>query len=129
MDVDNTTLDQWQSALGGTVGTTVGIAYYILLAVAMWKVFAKADYPGILALIPIVNWFILVKIAGFSGWLGLLGLIPIVNIVFALIVAVRVGRAFGHGALFSVFLLWLIAPIGYFIVGFSNDRYVRPVTA
>lgn len=129
MDVDNTTLDQWQSALGGTVGTTVGIAYYILLAVAMWKVFAKADYPGILALIPIVNWFILVKIAGFSGWLGLLGLIPIVNIVFALIVALRVGRAFGHGALFSVFLLWLIAPIGYFIVGFSNDRYVRPVTA
>lgn len=127
MDVDNTTLDQWQNAFGGTAGTIIGIAYYILLAIAMWKVFTKAGYPGILALIPIVNWFFLVKVAGFSSWWGLLALIPIVNIVFAIIVALRIGRAFDHGAVFSIFLLWLIAPIGYFIIGFSSDRYTRPV--
>ena len=126
MDVDNTTLDQWQNAFGGTTGTIIGIAYYIVLAIAMWKVFKKAGYPGILALIPIVNWFILVKIAGLSAWWGLLALVPLVNIVFTIIVAIRVGRGFDHGGVFSFFLLWLIAPIGYFIIGFSADRYSKP---
>ena len=126
MDVDNTTMSDWQSIVGGTAGTIIGLAYYILLAIAMWKVFSKAGYPGILALIPIVNWFFLVKIAGYSAWWGLLALIPFVNIIFAIIVAVRVGRAFDHGAVFSFFLLFLIAPIGYFIIGFSADRYSKP---
>lgn len=120
------TIDQWQSVFGGGVGVTVGLAFYILLAVAMWRVFGKAGYLGILALIPIVNWFVQVKIAGFSAWLGLLALIPIVNVIFAIIVAIRIGRGFGHGALFSVLLLWIVAPIGYFIIGFSSDTYRNP---
>lgn len=95
-------------------------------AVAMWKVFSKAGYPGILALIPIVNWFIQVKIAGFSAWWGLLAIVPLVNVVFFIIVAIRIGRGFGHGAFFSIVLLLLFAPIGFFIVGFSSDRYTSP---
>jgi len=50
-----------------------------------------------------------------------------VNVVFTIIVAVRIGRGFGHGAFFSFLLLWLIAPVGYFIIGLSSDRYTRPV--
>lgn len=103
------------------------VIYYVLNVIAHWKTFSKAGYPGILALIPIVNLFVLVKIAGYSAWLGLLYIIPIVNIVFAIIVALRVGRAFGHGAVFSVFLLVLFNPIGYFIIGFSSDTYTKPV--
>ena len=57
MDVDNTSMGDWKNVFGGTAGTIIGLAYYILLAIAMWKVFTKAGYPGILALIPIVNWF------------------------------------------------------------------------
>ncbi len=119
--------EQFQQYFGNGVGTVLALTYYVLLAVAMWRVFSKAGYLGILALIPVVNWFIQVKIAGFSAWWGLLVLVPIVNIVFSIIVAVRIGRGFGHGAFFSFLLLWLIAPVGYFIIGLSSDRYTRPI--
>jgi hypothetical protein len=110
-----------------TVSGVISLAWYILVAVALWKVFAKAGWPGILAIIPIVNIFILVKIAGFSAWLGLLYLIPIVNLVFSIIVALRVGRGFGKGGAFSVFFLWLFSFIGYFVIGFGSATYTKPV--
>jgi hypothetical protein len=78
---------------------------------------------GWLAIIPIVNLFVLTKIAGFSYWMGLLYLIPIVNIILHIIVALRVGKGFGKGAAFSIFLLWLFSFIGYLILGFGSDTY------
>lgn len=119
--------DQADITAGLGAYSIVGLIFYVLVAVALWKVFTKAGYPGILAIIPIVNLFILVKVAGFSAWLGLLYLIPIVNIVFSIIVALRVGRAFGKGGAFSFFLLWLFAFVGYFIVGFGDAKYTKPV--
>jgi len=103
--------------------------WYVLVALAMWLVFKKAGWPGVLALIPIVNVFILVKIAGMSAWWALLYLIPIVNIVFGIVVAVKVGAAFGKGGAWSFFLLWLIAFIGFFILGFGDAKYTKPVKA
>lgn len=117
--------DQAQfTALSGPA-TVVGIVWYVLVAIALWKTFTKAGYPGILAIIPIVNLIFLVKIAGFSGWMVLLYLIPIVNVILALIVAIKVGGNFGKGPFFSVLLLWLLPFIGYFIVGFGSARYRR----
>ena len=117
--------DQTQlTALSGPA-TVVGIVWYVLVAIALWKTFTKAGYPGILAIIPIVNLVFLVKIAGFSGWMVLLYLIPIVNVILALIVAIKVGANFGKGAFFSVFLLWLLPVIGYFVVGFGSAQYRR----
>ena len=107
--------------------SVVGLIFYILTVVALWKVFSKAGYPGILAIIPIVNFFILVKIAGYSAWLGLLFLIPIVNVVWSIIVAIRVGKGFGKGGAWSFFLLWLFAFVGYFILGFGKATYTKPV--
>lgn len=106
-------------------GTTsvIGIIFYVLLAIAWWKVFTKAGYPGILALIPIVNAIFLLRIAGMSGWWVLLYLVPIANVVLAIIVAVKVGDRFGKGGVFSFFLLFLIPFIGYFILGFGDSRY------
>ena len=117
-----------QADLTGLWSTTgiFSLILYVLIAVALWRVFSKAGWPGILAIIPIVNIFILVKIAGFSAWLGLLYLIPIVNIIFGIIVAVRVGKGFGKGGVFSFFLLWLFAFIGYFIIGFGRSTYTKP---
>ena len=113
------------SALSAT-GTVLGIIVYILIAVALWRVFSKAGWPGILALIPIVNVFILVKIAGYSAWLTLLYIIPIVGFIFSIVVAVRVGRGFGKGGAFSFFLLWLIPFIGYFVIGYGRATYTKP---
>lgn len=101
------------------------LIYYVLVVISMWKVFSKAGYPGILAIIPIVNIIFLIKIGGMSGWFVLLYLIPIVNIVVSIVVAVKVGKNFGKGGAFSFFLLWLIPFIGYFIVGFGSAQYRR----
>jgi len=107
----------------------IGLIIYIVIAVALWKVFEKAGYPGILAIIPFVNVVFLVKIAGWSGWLALLYLVPLVNIVFSIMVALRLGKAFGKGGGFSFFLLWLFSFIGYLIIGFGPATYTKPATA
>lgn len=102
-----------------------GVVVYVLIAIALWRVFSKAGYPGILAIIPIVNMFVLVKVAGYSAWMGLLYLIPIVNIIFAIVVAFKLGARFGKGGAFSFFLLWLIPIIGYFVIGYGSARYSK----
>ncbi|MBO1901969.1 hypothetical protein J4H92_08410 [Leucobacter weissii] len=101
------------------------LVFYVIWVIAAWKVFTKAGYPGWLAIIPIVNVVVIVKIAGYSGWLTLLYLIPIVNIVFAILVAIRLGERFGKGGVFSFFLLWLFQFIGFFIIGFGDAKYTR----
>ncbi|AKV87631.1 hypothetical protein BMW26_03640 [Microbacterium sp. 1.5R] len=116
--------DLYASIFSGTTGLIV-LVFYVLVAVGLWKVFTKAGYPGILAVIPIVNVVFLVKIAGMSGWLALLYLIPIVGFVFGIIVAVRLGERFGKGGLFSFFLLFVFPYIGYLILGFGDSRYSR----
>ena|SRR5699024_4574140 len=122
--------DPLNDALAGAFGgayTVLALAVYVLAVVALWKVFSKAGYFGLLALIPIVNLFIYTKIAGWSAWLTLLYLIPVVNIVFSIMVAIRVGRGFGKSGVWSFFLLWLISIIGFFILGFGRARYSKPV--
>ena len=101
----------------------IGFIVYVITVIALWKVFTKAGHAGWLAIIPIVNLFVLTKIAGFSYWLGLLYLIPIVNIILHIFVALRVGKGFGKGVGFSIFLLWLFSFIGYLILGFGSDTY------
>ncbi|UOQ58701.1 DUF5684 domain-containing protein [Leucobacter allii] len=102
-----------------------GVVWYVIVAIALWRVFSKAGYPGILAIIPIVNVFILVKVAGYSAWMTLWYLVPIANIVFSIFVALRLGGRFGKGGAFSFFLLWLFSVIGYLILGFGGARYRR----
>jgi len=101
----------------------LGLVWYVIIAIGLWKVFEKAGHAGWLAIIPIVNIVVLVRIAGWSGWMALLYLIPIVNIIFAIVNAFRIGKAFGKGGLFSFFMLWLLSGIGYLILGFGSARY------
>lgn len=121
--MDSYTSADWVNSGLGTGGTLVGFAIYIVFVVALWKVFTKAGRPGILSIIPIVNLFVLVSIAGFSKWLGLLYLIPVVGFVFNFFVALRLGRGFGTSTVFAVVLLWIFPPIGMLIVGFGDARY------
>ncbi|MBS1673230.1 MAG: hypothetical protein JSS74_04630 [Actinobacteria bacterium] len=114
----------WVTLLSGT-SITFSLILYLIIVIALWRVFTKAGRPGILAIIPIVNTIYLIKIAGMSGWLVLLYLIPLVNIVFAIVVAVKLGKNFGKGGAFSFFLLWLFPFIGYFIIGYGSAQYRR----
>lgn len=114
--------DLYAAIFSGTTGL-IALVFYVLVVIGLWKVFTKAGYPGILAIIPIVNIVFLVKIAGMSGWLALLYLIPIVGFVFGIIVAIKLGERFGKGGLFSFFLLFVFQYIGYLIIGFGESRY------
>lgn len=116
--------DLYASIFSGTTGL-IALVFYILVVIGLWKVFTKAGYPGILAIIPIVNVVFLVKIAGMSGWFALLYLIPVVGFVFGIIVAIKLGERFGKGGLFSFFLLFVFPYIGYLILGFGESRYSR----
>ena len=117
-------VDYSGSSTGGGFGGLIG--YLLFTIIALRPVFAKAGYNGWSALIPIYNYYVLVKIAGFHGATVLLYIIPIVNIVFSIVVAVKVGAAFGKGGGFSFFLLWLLAFIGYCIVGYGAATYQGP---
>jgi len=114
--------DLYASIFSGTTGL-IALVFYVLVVIGLWKVFTKAGYPGILAIIPIVNVVFLVKIAGMSGWLALLYLIPIVGFIFGIIVAIKLGERFGKGGLFSFFLFFVFPYIGYLIIGFGESRY------
>lgn len=117
--------DQAQFATLMQSYSVTGVIVYVLIAIALWRVFTKAGYAGILAIIPIVNIFVLVKVAGYSAWMGLLYFIPIVNIIFAIFLALRLGDRFGKGGVFSFFLLFLFPVIGYFVIGYGPAPYRR----
>jgi len=103
----------------------VGLVFYIVVVIGLWKLFEKAGYSGILAIIPIVNVVILVRIAGLSGWWTLLYLVPIAGFILGIVVALKVGERFGKGGLFSFFLLFVFPYIGYLILGFGSSRYSK----
>ena len=66
---------------GGLLGVigAIGIAVFVLLIVAMWKLFKKAGEPGWKSLIPIYNTYILFKISGAKGWFWALLIISFVG--------------------------------------------------
>ncbi len=119
--------DQTNSAAGAALGgvfSLVMLAVAVVFIIGLWKVFEKAGQPGWAALIPIYNAYIMIKIAGRPGWWLLMLLIPLVNIVFCLLLAIDVAKAFGQSPVFGVVLLFLLGGVGYLVLGFGNYSYV-----
>lgn len=102
----------------------IDLAILIIFMVALWKIFIKAQQPGWAAIIPIYNWYIVLKIARKPGWWLILFLIPIANIVVSVIVAIELAKAFGKSTAFGVIALWLFSIIGYLILAFDSSEYV-----
>ena len=115
----------YQANTGATSAGSI-IGYLLFTIIALRPVFTKAGYNGWSALIPIYNIYVLIKIAGFHGATVILYLIPVVGWIFSIVVAVRVGKAFGKGGGFSFFLLWLLSFIGYCIIGYGSATYHGP---
>jgi hypothetical protein len=115
----------YQDNSGASGGAGI-VGYLLFTIIALRPVFAKAGYNGWSALIPIYNIYRQVKLAGLHGAFTILYFIPIVNIIVAIIVAVKLGANFGKGGAFSFFLLWLLAFIGFCIVGYGSARYTGP---
>ena len=113
---------------GSMIGGLVGLAILVFLIAAMWKVFTKAGKAGWLVLIPIVNIYQLLKIAGRPGWWLILFLIPLVNLIISILVSMDIAKSFGKGAGFGLGLAFL-SPIFYPILGFGSATYKGPAAA
>ena len=109
-------------AVGGVM-MMVMLGVVVVFIIGLWKVFTKAGQPGWACIIPIYNIYVLTQIAGRPGWWVLMMLIPLVNIVFSILLAIDVAKAFGQSAAWGVILLFLLSGIGYLILGFGNYSY------
>lgn len=118
-------MDQNYDAAASMPVTLASLAIAILTIVALWKIFTKAGEPGWAAIVPFYNAYVEFKIAGFNPWLFLLLFVPVVNIVMLILVALRIGKAFGKGLLWTIVLLILLPTIGYLILGFGSATYDR----
>ena len=112
---------------GGLLFFLIYFAVIILMIAGMWKMFEKAGQQGWLAIIPILNIYILIKIAGREGWWIILFLIPCVNIVVALLVYLDVAKQFGKSAGYGIGL-WLLGFIFFPLLGFGDDQYQGDTT-
>lgn len=125
--VTSSSLDM--SALGNVITQYLGFmtVIYVLLIIAMWKIFTKAGKPGWASIVPIYNVVVMFQIIGLNPWLLLLYLIPVVNfvaaIVFSIMQASRLSKAFGKGTGFA-FGLFFLNPIFLLILGFGDSKYI-----
>ena len=106
----------------GAVVAIIYLAIILLVFVSMWKVFSKAGQPGWACIIPIFNFYIMLKVAGKPGWWLLLMFVPIVNIVISIIVYLGIAEGFNKGAGFGIGLAFL--PMIFFpILAFGSAQY------
>ena len=127
-----------------------GIIWWILQAIANWRIFTKAGEAGWKSIIPIYGDYVSYRIAWKPSrfwllfilqivasamqsvidtynvdnlWLSLFTIIVIIiAIVISIIYCVKLARAFGKGIIFTIGLI-LFQPIFMLILGFGNSKY------
>lgn len=122
-------LQNFDPNIAAAAGAGIGVGFLLICLLisvvtlaGLWKMFSKAGQPGILAIIPIVNYFFLVQVGGKPAWWGILFLIPLVNIVMLIIVNVAIAQRFGRGigtALGLIFLPFIFCPV----LGFGSAQW------
>jgi hypothetical protein len=101
------------------------LAIIVVVIAGMWKAFEKAGQPGWACLIPIYNFYVMIKIAGKPGWWLLMMLIPVVNIVYYIWTINMISKSFGKDEGFTVGLI-LLGIVFWPILGFGDARYIGP---
>ena len=109
----------------GSTGILIFLVIIVFFIVAYWRLFTKAGEPGWGAIIPIYNLYLYCKIAGRPEWWLILLFIPFVNIVFSLILAMDIAKAFSKSSGFGIGL-WLLSFIFVPILAFGSATYTNP---
>lgn len=109
----------------GSAGILIFLVIIVFFIVAYWRLFTKAGEPGWGAIIPIYNLYLYCKIAGRPEWWLILLFIPFVNIVFSLILAMDIAKAFSKSSGFGIGL-WLLSFIFVPILAFGSATYTKP---
>lgn len=98
------------------------LAIFVAIIAGAWKMFTKAGVPGWMAIIPILNIFAAIKIAGKPGWWIILCLIPFVGWIVAIILWVNIAEKFGKGVGYAIGLI-LLPFIFVPMLGFGSAQY------
>jgi hypothetical protein len=120
-----TVTDTSSTASGGAGGVIGGLVGYLIAGLAYYGIFTKAGEAGWQGFVPIWNAIVLLKVAGKPAWWIVLFLVPIVNFVIIILVLHALSLSFGHGAGFTVGLIFL-SIIFLFILAFSSNTYRGP---
>lgn len=98
----------------------------IVMMIALWKIFVKANKPGWAAIVPIYNLVVLFEICGLNPLLLLVLLIPGLNalamMVFGIFTTIKLGQAFGKSNGFilgMLFIPWIFYPM----LAFGKAQY------
>ena len=95
----------------------VYLALIIFIIITWWKIFEKAGQPGWAAIVPIYNYYIMLKITGKPSWwlavfIGLL--IPFVNFlaiiavfIMSIMIYLELAKRFGKDTGFAIGLILL----------------------
>lgn len=107
------------------IGVTLSL--WLIYIGSLWLVYEKAERSGWLIFIPIVNMYVLLRIAGQPAWHFLLLFIPIVNIIILILMWIELGKAFGKSTLFGlglIFFSWIFVVI----LAFDQSEYQLQTT-
>ena len=110
------------------MGFLLGLLWLSVIVVVLagiWKVFEKAGQPGWAALVPIYNFYIMLKIIGKPTWWLLMLLIPFLNFVFLIWSYNMISKSFGKDEGFTAGLV-LLGFIFWPILGFGDAKYLGP---
>lgn len=103
-----------------------GIALTLVVLAGVWKTFTKAGEPGWAAIIPIYNFYVMLKIGNNEWWwLLIIIFVPLVNIYGLYKMHAGIAKAFGQGIGFTLGL-WILGFIFYPLLGFGDYQYQGP---
>jgi signal peptidase I len=107
----------------------------VYIFIKLWKLYKKAGFSPLLALIPFYNSIILLRIIKRPQWWVILLYIPIVNLLMLPVVWVETARSFGKNSLLDSFLAWAsLGFYGFYLnyatdVSYQPDRPLEPKTS
>ena len=98
----------------------------VFIFVKLWKLYKKAGFSPLLALIPFYNSVVLLRIIKRPQWWVILLYIPIVNLLMLPVVWVETARSFGKNSFSDSFLSW--ASLGFygFYLNYVADVNYQP---
>jgi hypothetical protein len=112
----------------GMAGSLVTLAIMLVLIVANWKLFTKANQPGWACLIPVYNIYVWTQIVGRPAWWIILLFIPIVNFIVAIILCIDMAKSFGKDALYG-FGIAILGIIFLPMLAYGSATYQGPSAA
>ena len=106
----------------------LALLVYLLFSAPWCPVFAKAGKRWWVALLPVINLLVIMRIAGRPTWWVLLLLVPLLGIAVWTVVCLDVAERFGHGVPYTIGLVFL--PFFFALwLGLGPDPYARTLVS